>query len=140
MGPVGEPLKMTKSFDELVAVCADAMRCHNAILQHCGILHRDISDNNILVVRMEGRVRGLLIDFDNAITLTEQSKTRPERTGTFPYMSINNLLNSTGPDAVPRTALDDWESLLYILCYYATIGLKSIGRRSDAEMKQLPIS
>ncbi|KAJ2085247.1 hypothetical protein IW138_006430 [Coemansia sp. RSA 986] len=109
MGPVGEPLKMTKSFDELVAVCADAMRCHNAILQHCGILHRDISDNNILVVRMEGRVRGLLIDFDNAITLTEQSKTRPERTGTFPYMSINNLLNSTGPDAVPRTALDDWE-------------------------------
>ncbi|KAJ2570399.1 hypothetical protein IW140_002299 [Coemansia sp. RSA 1813] len=110
MGPVGEPLKMTKSFDELVAVCADAMRCHNAILQHCGILHRDISDNNILVVRMEGRVRGLLIDFDNAITLTEQRKTRLERTGTFPYMSINNLLNSSGPDAVPRTALDDWDN------------------------------
>ncbi|KAJ1765630.1 hypothetical protein LPJ74_006276 [Coemansia sp. RSA 1843] len=138
-GPVGEPLKMSRSFDELITVCADAMRCHNAVLQSCDILHRDISDNNILVVRMGDRVHGLLIDFDNAITLTEQRKTRPERTGTFPYMSINNLLNSTGPEAVPRTALDDWESLLYILCYYATIGLKSIGRRSDAEMKRLPI-
>ncbi|KAJ1661747.1 hypothetical protein EV178_006433 [Coemansia sp. RSA 1646] len=117
-GPVGEPLKMSRSFDELITVCADAMRCHNAVLQSCDILHRDISDNNILVVRMGDRVHGLLIDFDNAITLTEQRKTRPERTGTFPYMSINNLLNSTGPEAVPRTALDDWD---------------------DAEMKRLPI-
>ncbi|KAJ1764806.1 hypothetical protein LPJ74_006567, partial [Coemansia sp. RSA 1843] len=140
MGPVGEPLKISRSFDELITVCADAMRCHNAVLQHCDILHRDISDNNILVVRMGDRVHGLLIDFDNAITLTEQRKTRPERTSTFSYMSINNLLNSTGPEAVPHTALDDWESLLYILCHYATIGLKSIGQRSDAEMKRLPIN
>ncbi|KAJ2657007.1 hypothetical protein IWW48_004721 [Coemansia sp. RSA 1200] len=103
MSPVGEPLKTAKSFDELMAVLADAMLCHDAVWRHCGILHRDISDNNTLVVRQGDQVRGLLIDFNNAITTREQSATRPGRTGTFPLMSINNLEN----EGVPRTALDD---------------------------------
>ncbi|KAJ2506547.1 hypothetical protein H4217_009000 [Coemansia sp. RSA 1939] len=51
MSPVGEPLKTAKSFDELIAVLADAMFCHDAVWSRCGILHRDISDNNTLVVR-----------------------------------------------------------------------------------------
>ncbi|KAJ2762158.1 hypothetical protein H4S06_000816 [Coemansia sp. BCRC 34490] len=135
MSPVGEPLKTAKSFDELIAVLADAMLCHDAVWRHCGILHRDISDNNILVVRQGERVRGLLIDFDNAITNREQSATRPGRTGTFPFMSINNLEN----EGVPRTALDDWESLLYVLCFYATVGLECIGRREKSDRERLPI-
>ncbi|KAJ2659500.1 hypothetical protein IWW48_003446 [Coemansia sp. RSA 1200] len=135
MSPVGEPLKTAKSFDELMAVLADAMLCHDAVWKHCGILHRDIFDNNILVVRQGEWVRGLLIDFDNAITTREQSATRPGRTGTFPFMSIKNLEN----EGVPRTALDDWESLLYVLCFYATIGLEGIGRREKPDRERLPI-
>ncbi|KAJ2655614.1 hypothetical protein IWW48_005441, partial [Coemansia sp. RSA 1200] len=132
MSPVGEPLKPAKSFDELIAVLADAMLCHDAVWRHCGIFHRDISNNSILVVRQGERVRELLIEFDNAITTREQSATRPERTGTFPFMSINNLEN----EGVPRTAPDDWESLLYVLCFYATVELEGIGRREKPDKEQ----
>ncbi|PIA14240.1 hypothetical protein COEREDRAFT_47341, partial [Coemansia reversa NRRL 1564] len=64
MHGIGEPLKCVKSIPELIIVIRDVMRCHRAILDHCSILHRDISPNNILVSRDNGTVRGMLIDFD----------------------------------------------------------------------------
>ncbi|KAJ1781569.1 hypothetical protein LPJ59_007021 [Coemansia sp. RSA 2399] len=36
-------------------------------------------------------------------------------------MSIGNLSNSS----VPRTMLDDWESLLYLVCWYGTFGVNN---------------
>ncbi|KAJ2594144.1 hypothetical protein EV177_008445, partial [Coemansia sp. RSA 1804] len=127
MSPVGHSVKTVRNEKELIVVLAEAMRCHSSILGRCGILHRDISTNNILVVRPGGPnasadtdasvfdrpsssplPRGLLIDFDFAIKVGISERTaRPERSGTLPYMSIANLLN-LGAD---RTALDDWESL-----------------------------
>ncbi|KAJ2688576.1 hypothetical protein IWW39_002127 [Coemansia spiralis] len=86
----------------------------------CQILHRDLSDNNILIVRKKGTVRGLLIGFDCAIDISEGMEDGcGEMTGTLPFMSLNNLTYSN----IKRTNLDDWESLLYLLCWYATIGL-----------------
>lgn len=38
------------------------------------ILHRDISPNNILLVRDNGSIHCLLIDFDYAVTLKESSE------------------------------------------------------------------
>ncbi|KAJ2001651.1 hypothetical protein GGI04_003656, partial [Coemansia thaxteri] len=55
-------------------------------------------------------------------------------TGTFPFMSINNL---SGSD-VQRTSLDDWESVLYLICWYATIGIEH-GTRRRKELEELPI-
>ncbi|KAJ1919303.1 hypothetical protein H4219_002065 [Mycoemilia scoparia] len=137
MSPIGQPLKTANSFDEFVAVICDAMKCHTRIYNQCNILHRDISDNNILVVRGENNsVQGLLIDFDNAVDLNESIMgARPERTGTFPFMSINNLMACP----VRRTALDDWESLLYVICYYATIGLDKKHRPTPTEMAEYAV-
>ncbi|KAJ1675037.1 hypothetical protein EV182_002059, partial [Spiromyces aspiralis] len=74
MEPVGKPLRFLESVPELIIVLRDAMRCHGAILSVCSILHRDISTNNILVVRPEsGHIRGMLIDFDCAVDM-EDSK------------------------------------------------------------------
>ncbi|KAJ2059841.1 hypothetical protein GGI08_003158 [Coemansia sp. S2] len=140
MDTIGEPLRTAKTAKEFVAVICDAMQCHYAIVDKCKILHRDISDNNILVVRMkDGTVRGLLIDFDCAIDLSkEKMEVRGEMTGTFPFMSLNNLTCST----VPRTSLDDWESVLYLLCWYATIGFGTGEDRSEvrARLKNQPIA
>ncbi|KAJ1954575.1 hypothetical protein EC988_002362, partial [Linderina pennispora] len=70
MSPIGEPLETVESVHELIVVLGDAMRCHTEVLRRCNILHRDISDNNILVVHKEGKPpRGLLIDFDCAVDL-----------------------------------------------------------------------
>ncbi|KAJ1677479.1 hypothetical protein EV182_006087, partial [Spiromyces aspiralis] len=141
MGPVGEPLRLVKSVPELIIVLRDAMQCHGAILSECGILHRDISTNNILVVRPEsGHVRGMLIDFDCAVDMKDsEGETRTEMTGTPPFMSVLNLEDSPGE----RTALDDWESLLYVICWLGTYGINEHTRRKedggsdDSKLKEL---
>ncbi|KAJ2100189.1 hypothetical protein GGI09_001562 [Coemansia sp. S100] len=50
-------------------------------------------------------------------------------TGTRPFMSLNNLLRSN----VTCTSLDDWESMLYLLCWYATIGFGTNGDRPNEQ-------
>ncbi|KAJ1814102.1 hypothetical protein LPJ75_002913 [Coemansia sp. RSA 2598] len=93
------------------------------ILENCRILHRDISNNNIMFYRTEdGMAKGLLIDFDHAIDLDQVSRNyHQQRSGTLPFMSVNNLENNDNE----RTALDDWESLIYLLCRIGTFGLRS---------------
>ncbi|KAJ2559633.1 hypothetical protein EV175_000238, partial [Coemansia sp. RSA 1933] len=63
-------------------------------------------------------------------------KTRPERTGTFPYMSINNLEEDSH---VERTQLDDWESLIYVLCWLGTTGINDNDGEAYKCGKWLPI-
>ncbi|KAJ1894780.1 hypothetical protein LPJ71_006892, partial [Coemansia sp. S17] len=128
---------LTASVAEFVTVICDAMRCHSAFVDHCNILHRDISDNNILVVRREGIARGMLIDFDYAIDLKQKEPGNLHKvTGTLPYVSINNLSESD----VERTSLDDWESMLCLICWFATRGTISGKRREYEELVKLPIA
>ncbi|KAJ2822089.1 hypothetical protein FBU31_004695, partial [Coemansia sp. 'formosensis'] len=129
-----EPLKTVKTADELIIVLFDAMRAHSWILENCGLLHRDISPNNIMVGRNEAAsdrpsVYGMLIDFDCAINPNLERTARPERTGTKPFMSVANLEGH--PDQ--RTELDDWESLLYVLCWIATFGINANDRGVPAK-------
>ncbi|KAJ2785527.1 hypothetical protein H4R18_000472 [Coemansia javaensis] len=111
-GPIGVPLQALTVEHEVVAVLADAMRSHAEILQHAHVLHRDISLNNVMAVRLGGEVRGMLIDFDHGVDVAAARNQRtPGNVGTGPFMSIANL---EGLD-VPRTAVDDWESLICLL-------------------------
>ncbi|KAI8319700.1 hypothetical protein GQ54DRAFT_299161, partial [Martensiomyces pterosporus] len=128
MSPCGETLDSVRSADELIVVLADAMRAHGEILRRCNLLHRDISTNNILVIRspLDGTVHGALIDFDCAISVGVDRKARPERTGTLPFMSVLNL----EANWLERTELDDWESLLYLVCWLATFGINKEDRKS----------
>ncbi|KAJ2774849.1 hypothetical protein IWQ56_000390 [Coemansia nantahalensis] len=139
MKPYGGHLKKGEDPAELIVVLAEAMRCHTAIHTQCGILHRDISPNNILVVDgSDGLLHGLLIDFDYAIPLDEDGYSgRPGRSGSLPYMSIGNLEYA----GQMQSALDDWEALLYTLCMWGTRGLTSDDRNADKRgLTKLPIS
>ncbi|KAJ2292107.1 hypothetical protein IW139_004548 [Coemansia sp. RSA 353] len=99
------------------------------ILKHCQILHRDISEANILVRRDGTGVHGMLIDFDHAISITDDGYAKhAERTGTVPFMSVSNLENLQPK----RTSLDDWESIIYILCWLGTFGWNSDTRPSGS--------
>ncbi|KAJ2538792.1 hypothetical protein GGF49_005680 [Coemansia sp. RSA 1853] len=117
--PLGRPLHTLKSPYELIIVLADVMVAHLTILKKSGYLHRDISPNNIMVVDDGERVRGLLIDFDYAVKTGEARIALAERLGTLPFMSISNLQNSK----VQRSELDDWESLLYVVCWLGVHGV-----------------
>ncbi|KAJ2813150.1 hypothetical protein H4S07_000897 [Coemansia furcata] len=139
MAQIGKRLHTLNSVDEFITVVGDVMRCHNAIFQHCKILHRDISDNNVLVFRQaDGIARGLLIDFDCALdtSLERLEAQRPEMTGTLPFMSINNLSELS----VTRTVLDDHESMLYLVCWLATLGIGDSERRESKDLEKLPIA
>ncbi|KAJ1673169.1 hypothetical protein EV182_005762, partial [Spiromyces aspiralis] len=131
--PVGRPLHTLKSVYELIVVLYDAMVCHAQVLSRCGILHRDISENNILAFEDEGGdLHGLLIDYDSAVDTAAEHQAQPDCTGTLPFMSINNLEYSS----VKRTALDDWESLIYLICWIGTFGIDG---RQNQEDENLPI-
>ncbi|KAJ2645909.1 hypothetical protein IWW40_005788 [Coemansia sp. RSA 1250] len=119
MKGIGKPLKTINNCLELIIVVADVMNCHNGIVEHCNILHRDISTANILARDTADGIGGMLIDFDMAVDVDRKGNAvRTERTGTYPFMSVGNLEGSLHN----RTALDGWESLLYILCWLGTYG------------------
>ncbi|KAI9502041.1 hypothetical protein BX070DRAFT_193924, partial [Coemansia spiralis] len=63
-GPIGIPIQTLGTEQEVVTVLADAMQSHADILKLANVLHRDISLNNIMAVRVGCELRGMLIDFD----------------------------------------------------------------------------
>ncbi|KAJ2378525.1 hypothetical protein IW150_000746 [Coemansia sp. RSA 2607] len=122
---IAERLYNVNSVDEMIVVLADAMYAHTRIFRECNILQRDISPNNIMFTRGENTIKGMLIDFDCAVSANNQETSGPVQTGTGPFMSINNLRSSS----VRRTQLDDWESLLYLICWMATFGVTTEHRK-----------
>ncbi|KAJ2538427.1 hypothetical protein EV175_006475, partial [Coemansia sp. RSA 1933] len=130
MLPVGHYLSTVQSEEELVLSVADAMRCHIVILVKFRLLHRDISVNNIIIVH-EFEAKGLLIDFDHAISIDKESSGYATRLGTLSFMSIHNLM---GHDS-KHIALDDWDSLLYLICWQATFGINNTDRENVKEDK-----
>ncbi|KAF8138767.1 hypothetical protein EV363DRAFT_1394200 [Boletus edulis] len=109
-------------------------------LTKIGILHRDISENNIVLGLRPEEERGYLIDLDMAILQNADEPTQPQpqpqpieprtrlsrfftlkssappekavRTGTFPYISYNVLWGGK------HTQFDDVESFLYVLLLF----------------------
>ncbi|KAH7882571.1 hypothetical protein F5I97DRAFT_1906251, partial [Phlebopus sp. FC_14] len=114
---LGRPVMFFWSVQDFVMGLRGALLGHEYLVQ-IGILHRDISENNILLARIPGLIRGHIADFDMAIPyqmmapqkqsldimefvhslLSKKSDSLPsagpfkaERTGTTPFMSINVL-------------------------------------------------
>ncbi|KAI9469392.1 hypothetical protein BX667DRAFT_521015 [Coemansia mojavensis] len=126
MTPVGTRLRELRSVAELVVVISDALQAHKAVLDHCQILHRDISENNIMFTRSGNNIHGMLIDFDNAVDANAaRNRSGPVCTGTLPFMSVNNLRKAK----VARTAVDDMESILYLLIWLGVWGITTEHRK-----------
>jgi len=85
-----------------------------------GILHRDLSMNNIMYRIIEGKVYGVLTDYDLSSWVaslnSNYTKTSQQRTGTPPFMA-RELLDGTEALHLYR---HDVESLFYIMLILAT--------------------
>ncbi|KAF8553341.1 hypothetical protein OG21DRAFT_1254751 [Imleria badia] len=105
---VGRPLFKFECTKQLVTAVFDALKAHSHAFTSAKILHRDISAGNIILTD-EGS--GLLIDWELAKLMKEVGSRRPDRTGTWQFMSAN-LLQHPGK---MHTLTDDLESFLHVL-------------------------
>ncbi|TFK64941.1 hypothetical protein BDN72DRAFT_962878 [Pluteus cervinus] len=121
----GPPLESFKSVLQLLCAFYDATKGHWNLWK-CGILHRDVSVNNVLFGRefweasdavgqkIEPGNRGVLIDLDMAIfTKRRESNKSDIRTGTRQFQSIKVLRGG----GWPHDFLDDLESLFLLLAW-----------------------
>ncbi|PQE09263.1 serine threonine- kinase Sgk2 protein [Rutstroemia sp. NJR-2017a BBW] len=111
--PAGRPLREYHSVSELLEVLRDAIRGHRSLLEDGKILHRDISENNIIITELpaEGDPNGRLIDLDLAKELDSMPSGARHRTGTMQFMAIE-VLEGNG-----HTYRHDLESFFYVFIW-----------------------
>lgn len=107
-----------RSTKELLEVLCDAVRGHKSLLEDGKILHRDISENNIIVTEAasKGEPKGRLIDLDLAKELDSVPSGASHCTGTMQFIAIEVLQGKA------HTYRHDLESFFYIfiwmcICY-----------------------
>ncbi|KAJ8091660.1 hypothetical protein PM082_020895 [Marasmius tenuissimus] len=86
-----------------------------------GILHRDVSAHNIMIVDRDGGSHGILVDWELSVVLEPERIQKPlcsGRAGTYQFMSANLLEQPTG-QAVLHSHLDDLESAYWSLVFTA---------------------
>ncbi|KAF2457385.1 hypothetical protein BDY21DRAFT_385711 [Lineolata rhizophorae] len=94
ISPAGRSISQFRSPAELLEALCDAIEAHQSLYVDGKILHRDISENNIMITdpkRADG-FKGLPIDLDFAKVGSGPSGTR-HRTGTMQFMAIEVLLD-----------------------------------------------
>ncbi|RPB27293.1 hypothetical protein L211DRAFT_819181 [Terfezia boudieri ATCC MYA-4762] len=151
LSPTGRPLLDSRLSPLQVAEgLLGGLIGHASLFFQGGILHRDISPNNIIVIddslpqltsvsspaaandlfawiwpRDGTPLRGCLIDLDNAIEISAQPSGALDRTGTYPFMAIQILRGEE-----QHRYRHDLESFLYVLlwvcCYPAVAGSANI--------------
>ncbi|TGZ81933.1 hypothetical protein EX30DRAFT_371135 [Ascodesmis nigricans] len=97
----------------------DAIRGHRSLLTNAGILHRDISINNIMMTdpshpRPDG-FHVFLIDLDLAVQAgRKKASAAPDRTGTYEFLSLDLLKAKPG-----HYFHDDLQSFYFVLIWLA---------------------
>lgn len=109
LSPLGRGLSTFQTREELLQALRDAIKGHRSLLQNARILHRDISEDNIIIAdgTSENSPKGILIDLDSALDL-EAGPNRRQITGTRAFMSIGILRERS------HTYRHDLESFLYV--------------------------
>ncbi|KAG5289062.1 serine/threonine protein kinase Sgk2 [Histoplasma ohiense] len=113
ISPTGRPIYDYKSHLELLTALRDAIKAHQSLYLNANILHRDISENNIIITNPEktNGHSGMLIDLDLAKEVGSGRSGARHRTGTMEFMAIEVLLN------IDHTYRHDLESFFYVLIW-----------------------
>ncbi|KJZ68312.1 hypothetical protein HIM_12297 [Hirsutella minnesotensis 3608] len=112
ISPAGRAIHKYKKLSELLGALRDAIKAHRSLYLKGNILHRDISENNIIITdrKTTGHV-GMLIDLDLAKELGSGRSGARCRTGTMEFMAIEVLLG------ISHTYRHDLESFFYVLIW-----------------------
>ncbi|UKZ74972.1 hypothetical protein TrVFT333_002642 [Trichoderma virens FT-333] len=130
ISPAGRCVNQFRSILELLTCLCDAIKVHRSLYQDGKILHRDISENNIIItnpVTADG-FNGMLIDLDLAKEEGKGPSGARHRTGTMEFMAIEVLLGTA------HTYRHDLESFFYVLIWLcARRSWTLLGRRQPQE-------
>ncbi|KAJ2243119.1 hypothetical protein GGI13_006713, partial [Coemansia sp. RSA 455] len=122
----GNPVSAADNPDQIVVAIADAMVALNEAYVKCKILHGHISDRAILFQETADGVKGVLGEFDYAFYSGDSAVESQEL---MLFQSVRRLENA----GTSSTRLDDWESILYLVCWLGTFGINPTQRREYAE-------
>lgn len=113
---IARPLKDYKSSRILVSVMMCALTAHRDAWERAGVMHRDVSAANILIVDPVKGL-GILNDWDLCKYDVELQggATQDDRSGTWPFMSAMFLRY---PGKKPYELSDDLESFVHILNWF----------------------
>ncbi|KAF8166029.1 hypothetical protein B0H34DRAFT_260339 [Crassisporium funariophilum] len=109
------------SVEAFQGVFVDCVECHYHAYVDAKVLHRDLSENNLMFKRGDaGTVKGILNDWDMASYVEANNEiplsTATHRTGTIPFMAHDLLADDDPP---PHLFRHDLESFYYILVWAA---------------------
>ena len=113
ISPAGRALRGFRSKTELLKALRDAIKAHRSLYIKGRILHRDVSENNIIITNpkeVDG-LTGMLIDVDLAKEIGSGPSGARHRTGTMEFMAIEVL------QGVDHTYRHDLESFFYVLLW-----------------------
>lgn len=115
--PIYQPLWEVDNIKEFEAVFIHCVTVHYHAYKTARILHRDISENNLMFHRFTSGVDGVLNDWDMAGLVNRKGVVDAEGvpTGTIPFMAIDILQD----DPPPHRYQHDLESFFYLLVWAA---------------------
>lgn len=113
ISPAGRSIRQFKSPLEIVATLYDAIKVHESLFIKAKILHRDISENNIIIAepKKADGFKGMLIDLDLAKEVGQGPSGARHRTGTMEFMAIEVL------QGISHTYRHDLEAFFYVLIW-----------------------
>ncbi|KAG5289424.1 serine/threonine protein kinase Sgk2 [Histoplasma ohiense] len=132
ISPAGRAIYKFDSLKELLLALRDAIKAHRSLYIKGKILHRDISENNIIITdpKINNGYSGMLIDLDLAKELGSGPTGARHQTGTMEFMAIEVLL------IIDHTYRHDLESFFYVLIWQcAHNGWERYGRSKEKPKK-----
>ncbi|KAJ2457881.1 hypothetical protein GGF42_002413 [Coemansia sp. RSA 2424] len=124
----GNAISAANNVSQVIVAIADAMEAHNAAYLNCGVIHGNITDRAILFRETKDRVSGALAEFNYA-TCDSDSRASAANREKPELMMFRSILSLKCAET-PRTRLDDWESLLYLVICLGTYGINDNERRA----------
>ena len=113
ISPAGRAIRDFQSIPELLEALRDAIKAHRSLYTAGKILHRDISENNIIITdpKEADGFTGMLIDEDLAKEIGSKPSGARHQTGTMEFMAIQVLRRAS------HTYRHDLESFFYVLLW-----------------------